>query len=102
MRDEDTHTGPFFYFLGNLKVLLLYQGPRPVCFHTAREKGRTVATGRRKAPCWRPRRLWKVMVVIAVQVEHTEEGMIEWANGGDMWPELLHMVQCVMTDCFLW
>lgn len=48
-----------------------------MCFHTAREQGRIVAMGRRKAPCWRSRKLWKVLVVIAIQVEHTEEGMTE-------------------------
>lgn len=36
--------GPFLYFLGNLKVLL-YWGPSPVFFYTAREQGKMVAMG---------------------------------------------------------
>jgi hypothetical protein len=39
----------FFYFQANLKVLLLYPGPGPMCFHTVGEQGRIVATGQREA-----------------------------------------------------
>lgn len=102
MRDEDTHMGPFSCFLANLKILLLYQGPRPVFFRTAQEQSRIVATEREGTWLETQEALESTDCNCYTGRTHRGRHDREWANGGDMWPEPLHMEQYVMTDDCLW
>lgn len=73
MCNEGTHMGPFCLLPGEPRGPPPVSGHQPCVVHTVWEQGGVVATERREAPCWRPRRLWKVLVVIALQVEGKAE-----------------------------